>query len=464
MLWQIGLAKRRGAWYSNTMELPQEFCTRMKSLLGEDYRAFAQSYDLPAQIGLRRNTLVTAEQLHEWLGLELQPIAYEPTGYYSVGECSGNHCLHQAGAFYRQDPSAMLTAAAIDWRGDEWVLDMCAAPGGKSTQIAAKLPRGWLVANEIETARAKVLLGNIERMGIDNATVLSTTPQRVAQAYGAVFDVVVVDAPCSGEGMFRKNPNAIAEWSLDNVRMCAARQKQILDCAMRCVKPNGKLIYSTCTFAPEEDEGAVAYLLDNGMRLLDATPAVRQATQGGIDMPQARRFYPHLGRGEGHFVAVLQQTNVYPAVKPQKQAVPIGRDAQAVSEWLDKNMQGKLPIMPLLSGVQKDKTTPPYVFGAPINAPAPPSGFWCHGVRLGQLAGGRLDPHHMAFKCLASHMKSRLDLLPDDPRVAAYLHGETLQADIDSGFGVLTVLGVPLGGYKAVEGIIKNRYPKGLRL
>ncbi len=436
----------------------------MKTLLGEEYRDFAQSYDRSPQIGLRRNPLVTAEQLEDWLGLELQPIAYEPTGYYSVGECSGNHCLHQAGAFYRQDPSAMLTAASIDWRGDEWVLDMCAAPGGKSTQIAAKIPRGWLVANEIETSRAKVLLGNIERMGIGNATVLSTTPHKVAQAYGAVFDVVVVDAPCSGEGMFRKNPNAIAEWSPANVQMCAARQKQILDCAMRCVKAGGKLIYSTCTFSPEEDEGAVAYMLDNGMRLLDTTEAVRQATVGGIDMPQARRFYPHLGRGEGHFVAVLQQPNVYPAAKPPKPSVPTGRDAQAVKEWLDRYTQGALCMVPLLSGVDKGKTAAPYVFGAPADAPIPPSGFWCHGVRLGQLAGGRLDPHHMAFKCLSHCMIGHLDLLPDDARVAAYLHGDTLQADIENGFGVLTVLGVPLGGYKAVDGIIKNRYPKGLRL
>ena len=431
----------------------------MKEQLGDGYAAFLASYDMAPAKGLRVNRgFISDEDLWALLSVPHEPIAYQEGGYRYLGEL-GKHPLHQAGAYYLQDPSAMLTANAVDIPRGAWVLDLCAAPGGKSTALAAMVGReGMLVANEIDLGRAKILMGNVERLGLSNVTVTSLSPAKVADLFGGIFDVVVVDAPCSGEGMFRKNPLAVDEWNMDNVAMCAARQLDILREAARCVKEGGKLVYSTCTFAPAEDEDSVRFLVDSGAfegmmpteRVLAAT-----VTEGE---PYCRRFYPHLGEGEGHFVASLRR--ISPADVPPKCAPKRtlkGEEKRAVEAFFDSVSPG--PVDGELCYVNNQ------ICLVRADVPVPPYGVLSAGVKIGELVPGRkgmrLEPHHMAFKCLP--FVNRLDLDPSDPRVAGYLHGEEISADVPDGFGVLTVAGCPLGGYKAVDGMLKNRYPKGLR-
>lgn len=430
----------------------------MQAELGDDYAAFLASYDLPAQKGLRVNRrYLEDERLWALLDVPHRAIPYQWGGYYYQGHL-GASPLHQAGAYYLQDPSAMLTANAADMPDGALVLDLCAAPGGKSTQLAMANRGGIVVSNEIDLGRAKTLLGNVERMGLDNAVVTSLPPAAVEEAFGAIFDVVVVDAPCSGEGMFRKNPAAVDEWSEDNVAMCAARQRDILSHAAGCVKEGGLLVYSTCTFSHDENEGSVRYLLERGdFALVPPTPRVYAATVAG-DMPEARRFYPHLGMGEGHFVAVLRRTtptDVPPKGVPKRPLT--GAEKRCVEDFCRETL-GKVPQGELCYVNKSVCLVGP-------DMPLPRYGALSAGVKMGELQTGRkglrLEPHHMFFKCMP--LANRLDLALDDPRVAQYLHGEGIAADVPSGWGVLCVEGCPLGGYKAVDGILKNHYPKGLR-
>lgn len=437
-----------------SFELPEAFCARMRTQV-QDFDRFVAAYQESAVRGLRVNRrFIADEALLARLGVEADAIPYQEGGYYYTGHL-GAHPLHSAGAFYLQEPSAMLTANAIDWAGDECVLDLCAAPGGKSTAIAAALTRGGvLVANEIDLSRAKILLGNIERMGIANAVVTSLPPAAVARRWGARFDVVVVDAPCSGEGMFRKNPAAIAEWSEANVAMCAARQKEVLDAAAQCVKEGGRLVYSTCTFAPQENEENVRYLLASGAFVLEATTLrVQQATVAGT-LAECRRMYPHLARGEGHFVAVLRRVlpaNVPPKTAPLR-ALSATEKSIVRAFWQDvtPHPEGEVWAMVGKSVCSMPQVAVPFADGA-----------LAAGVRVGEIVKGRLEPHHMLFKTVP--MYRTLDWEAEDTRVAAYLHGESVAVDAPAGYGAVRVAGCPLGGYKAVDGVAKNRYPKGLR-
>ena len=302
-------------------KLPAAFCERMKALLGDDYPAFLASYERDMQRGLRINPYKTDRDtlLGALSDLPLRPIPYEKNGFYL--DCTeagtGNHPLHHAGAFYLQEPAAMLpVASAVICEGD-FVLDVCAAPGGKSTQLAAAIGReGLLVSNEFVPSRAKILLSNIERLGIPNAIVTNTDAAHLREWYEGCFDCVVVDAPCSGEGMFRKNEDAISEWSEDNVAMCAERSFEIISDASHCLRGGGTLIYATCTFAPEENEELIArFLAANPGYTVEFLPdAVRAVTTPGIcipdckeDLSRAARCYPHVTGGEGQFVCVLKK-------------------------------------------------------------------------------------------------------------------------------------------------------------
>ena len=326
------------------MFLPIEFENRMKDLLGEEYEAFAKAFcEGDEAKGLRFSLCRLAaaresfgndekEQLDKTIellfqGLVDKKIPWSAEGYYI---CSTNHnsdgnsnegsndvagrreirpgknLYHEAGAYYLQEPSAMVVATLAGVKPGEKVLDLCAAPGGKSTALGDMLcGEGVLVSNEIHPARVKILSENIERMGIPNALVLNETPEKVAQLFPEFFDCVVVDAPCSGEGMFRKEEAALREWSLENVEMCAARQKEILREAVKCVAPGGRLVYSTCTFAPAEDEENIKWLLYEypEFSLREIPTELRELKSNGCI-----RIWPHKQRGEGHFAALLERT------------------------------------------------------------------------------------------------------------------------------------------------------------
>ena len=308
------------------MKLPEAFENRMKTLLGDGYTAFADAlcHEDPVK-GLRVNTKkVSVDTFTQIAPFHLEPIPYVEGGFIvSEDAGAGKHPYHHAGAYYMQDPGAMSTVAAIP--ADFWknrnlkILDLCAAPGGKTTQLAAlSWERGGMVlANEYVSARSRILAGNVERMGLDNVLVTNLDSKYIGEWYPGVFDLAVVDAPCSGEGMYRKNDLAISEWSPENVTMCAERQKEIVDNAVKTVAPGGYLLYSTCTYSTEENEEIVAYLLDrySDFRVVPCAASVIPHTADGIDVTHGRypelslcrRFYPHISQGEGQFLALLKR-------------------------------------------------------------------------------------------------------------------------------------------------------------
>ena len=281
--------------------LPAAFLERMKRLLGNEYADFLSSYERPRNTGLRLNPKKRAD-VSQFI---TAPIAWEPNGFYQNTDTRpGLSALHEAGAYYLQEPSAMAPARRLNAQPGEVVLDLCAAPGGKSTQIAASMDgQGLLVCNEIHPKRARILSSNIERMGVGNALVLNEHPAKLAERFPEFFDRILVDAPCSGEGMFRKEDAAIADWSEETVAMCAARQSEILCSAAKMLKPGGRLVYSTCTFSPEENEGVITkFLKENPDFVLEDS----KVDFGRPTLEYARRIFPMDG-GEGHFAARLRK-------------------------------------------------------------------------------------------------------------------------------------------------------------
>ena len=245
--------------------LPAQFTNNMKTLLGTDFEKYKKSMDEPSVRGLRINTIKTSiENFNAHFNLCVQDIPYEKNGRVLLSqEKLGNLPIHMTGMIYMQEPSSMLPVSTIDYKGDEKVLDLCAAPGGKSTQVASYVTDGLVVSNEIVTAIAKILFSNIERLGVKNSIILNDTPENISNNMQGFFDVVLVDAPCSGEGMFRKDNETIKEWSFDGILFNQERQLEILNCADKCLKQGGKLIYSTCTFSELEDEDVILKFLEN---------------------------------------------------------------------------------------------------------------------------------------------------------------------------------------------------------
>ena len=292
----------------------------MKKLLVAEFDAFAASYDRPRNVGLRRNPQKGAQLALPEFGLT--PVPWCADGfYYDAAARPGLSPLHEAGCYYLQEPSAMAPAELLDVQPGMHVLDLCAAPGGKSTQLAAKLAGcGLLVCNEIHPKRAQILAQNIERMGIANALVLNEHPKNLSPRFDGYFDRVLVDAPCSGEGMFRKEEAAVADWSEETVAMCAARQIEILRTAASLLRPGGRLVYSTCTFAPQENEGTISAFLQEHPDfsvIPIGSPYFSPGRPDWIADPAAglegtARLWPHHLRGEGHFAAVLQKSGSAP--------------------------------------------------------------------------------------------------------------------------------------------------------
>ena len=305
--------------------LPEAFLERMKCQLGEEYPAFLNSLERPRAVALRFNPLKGEAPDMAFTG---ESVPWEPCGFYYDPEARpGLHVYHEAGVYYLQEASAMAPVALLDPRPGERICDLCAAPGGKTTQIAGRMAgQGFLLCNEINPKRAKILSRNIERMAVPNALVTNEHPQRLAERFPGFFDRVLVDAPCSGEGMFRKEEAAVTDWSQETVEMCARRQGEILHSAAQMVRPGGRLVYSTCTFAPEEDEMAVAAFLDAHPEFepeIIETPWFVATENGG------HRMWPHKLLGEGHFAAVLRKTG------GEEAAVSIPAGEKLPKEWLD---------------------------------------------------------------------------------------------------------------------------------
>lgn len=461
--------------------LPEAFRLRMKQLLKEEYEAFEESYEKERSLGLRFHT--GKGSLEEGLlktPFELRKIPWVKEGfYYEAGERPGKHPFHDAGVYYIQEPSAMAVVELLNPQPGDVVLDLCAAPGGKSTHIAERLEgRGLVVSNEIHPARAKILSQNIERLGIANGFVTNEDSGRLSEYFPEFFDKMVIDAPCSGEGMFRKDEDARQEWSEDHVKMCAARQREILENGAAMLKPGGRLVYSTCTFAPEENEGAIeGFLREHPEFSIEAVKGYEgfscgrpEWTEGGREeLKNTFRIWPHKVEGEGHYMAVLRKA---PAPEIEEKREKKGRnsrpalaaDKASLKLWESfKNEfltgfteQGRfilfgdeLYLLPEQIGDVK---------GLRILRP---------GLHLGTIKKNRFEPSHaLALHLKPSQAVNTADFPGDSQEILRYLKGETLNAAegmTKKGWSLVSVDGYSIGWAKQSGGILKNHYPKGLR-
>lgn len=442
--------------------LPESFAVRMKKLLGAQYDAFLASYDRPRSVGLRLNPLKTntPPALDEF---DLTPVPWAQNGfYYNPQTRPGLSAYHDAGLYYLQEPSAMAPATLLDAQPGERILDLCAAPGGKSTQIAAALRgKGLLVCNEIHPKRARVLAGNIERLGIANALVLNEHPQRLAERFVGWFDRILVDAPCSGEGMFRKEEAAVTDWSEETVEMCAHRQIEILHSAAEMLRGGGRLVYSTCTFSPQENEGAVsAFLHDHPDFYVEEVhaPWFSPGRPDWIDNPalgleHTFRLMPHLLRGEGHYAAVLRKReDALPSPAPAFE--PAAALAREIPEFCRQNAAELPDGIPILFGntVYLAPRELPQLRGLKVLRA---------GLELGQLLRGRFEPAH-AWALWLQNTSSVADFSNHSDSIRRYLAGETLPGT-QTGWTLIRTDGLSLGWAKGSAGQLKNHYPKALR-
>ncbi len=427
--------------------LPEKFLERMEKQLGAEYPAFLQSLERPRAVALRFNPLKGEKAS---LPFVKAPVEWEPEGYYyDLDARPGLHPFHEAGVYYLQEASAMAPVALLDPQPGERVCDLCAAPGGKTTQIAGRMAgKGFLLCNEINPKRAKILRGNIERMGVSNGLVTNEHPKNLSDRYAGFFDRVLVDAPCSGEGMFRKEEAAVTDWSPETVRMCADRQKEILHSAAALLKPGGRLVYSTCTFATAENEQVIEEFLSSHPEFEPENVEAPWFTAGKNG---TFRLWPHKLLGEGHFAAVLKKTGGEEGeITPEK-------GEKLPAQWLDfaKKLDIRLPEGKAIFFGSS-------LYWAPVDMPGIRGvKVLCPGLQLGEVKKDRFEPAH----ALALWLKtaSNVHELPSDSQqLKAYMNGQTIPSD-RYGWCLVTVDGYSIGWGKGDKNILKNHYPKGLR-
>lgn len=480
--------------------LPAEFADRMKQMLGNEYEEFEACYEREKYRALRFNPLKGESSAFSGQALfSLTPVPWSEYGYYYQAEdAPGKHPYHEAGVYYIQEPSAQTPAALLGAKPGERILDLCSAPGGKATQIAASMKgEGLLICNEYVPSRAKILSENIERMGIRNALVVNETPQKLANTFAGYFHRIMVDAPCSGEGMFRKNEEAYTEWSPANVQMCADRQDEILECAARMLLPGGRMVYSTCTFAPLENECAIARflqanpdftvkevfsmegeqpgsssLLEMGMQ--PGNPGWAEDEMGPLDegireqLKKTIRLFPHKIKGEGHFVAVLEKNGTLLegsdkilsrngmektiSIKDCKEYEAFLK-TEIKADWLLQTV--KAPYLRFGDQLYQIPEQMPGLKGLKVLRP---------GLHLGTILKNRFEPSHaLALALRPEDVAHTWNLDSNSKEIADYLKGGTFPAEGEKGWYLITVDGYSIGWGKLAGGIIKNHYPKGLR-
>lgn len=454
--------------------IPDRFKEKMKNILGDEYPAFIDALENREAVrGMRANLIkATAEKISSDREFKLEPLDYVDNGFILREErAMGASPYHHAGMVYMQDPGAMASAAALDIKPDWWVADLCAAPGGKSSQIAERLGNGgFLLSNEYVPKRAKIIVGNFERLGVKNAIVTSLDTARIREMYEAVFDLVVVDAPCSGEGMFRKSEEAINDWSDDNVTLCAQRQREILENAKWLVKPGGYILYSTCTYSPEENEETVAdFIIANpdfklvrvNEKLLRKTrPGIEKYAKGVENIEYARRFYPHVSDGEGQFLALMQRDeklDIKSRILYKDEAKSLSKQESALVNSFFKEALISIPCGRVVKVGEN-------IVLVNHDCPIPRGSVFMSGVLIGEIKGSTFFPHHQFFSAYADLFRNKENIMRGDERIEKYLAGEEIETKNNlKGWCAILFEGAALGGGKASSGKIKNHYPKGLR-
>ena len=467
--------------------LPERFKERMKTLLGDEAeRLFDEIENGKAIRSFRLNPIKISDEEKALANAQIdyRKAEFPPECYYTDEQFPGSLACHHSGAIYMQDPSAMATIHAVGGKSGIKILDSCSAPGGKTTQLAAIAgDDGIVVANEYDTKRCRILQGNIERLGCRNVVVTNLDTKVLAETYPCVFDLVLCDAPCSGEGMFRKNELAISEWSEEKVLACAEMQREILENVSKCVANGGNLIYSTCTFSLEENEMNVDWFLKThpDFELCEVDEGLKNATSDGIcaenycaDMRLTRRIYPHKFKGEGQFVALFKRKcnpdSTMIVEKKSKKGEP--KSAKISREEADSLREAKAFLDENLVRMLDKKLL--YLNGKVYLAPQinlPEYSVFISGACVGELEKGRFVPHHQLFSAYGDMFARRLKLSSCDERSNGYLKGLEIDADgLDiaenfkpMGYVAVFVNGSAVGGGKVSNGKCKNHYPKGLR-
>ena len=446
----------------------------MQHLLGDEYPAFLDSYADEAHSGLRVNTLkITVADFIKKSPFTLDPVGdYTPAGFRLHDEKRpGRHPYHAAGLYYMQEPSAMAVARALAPQAGDWVLDLAAAPGGKATHLAALMgDSGLLVANDVNRKRARLLAENLERWGTRNTIISSATPSHLADTFGAVFDRVLTDAPCSGEGMFRKQ--GAFEWSEEIVLACSRRQSLILHDAARLVRAGGWLVYSTCTFSPEEDEAVIGRFLADYpefelvKRPFSPASGRPEWGDGSPELARTIRLWPHRFAGEGHFIAVMQRADERGMAQEKRMKLskkrPFHLQKEVLASWhtfaeaylrVDFD-EGRLR---LINGRYLHLLPNDDIDTGRLH-------LLRHGLPLGEIRKGRFKPSHALALALRPHeMGNTVNYAADDPTIMAYLRGNPLRGVTGEGWMLVTVDGHPLGWGKMANGRLQNHYPRGLR-
>lgn len=472
------------------VELPESFKQRIKDQLGEEYEAYLQSFQEKSRNGLRVNTgKLSAEEFERLSPFGLQEVPWVPNGYIYEGERPAVHPYYYAGLYYLQEPSAMTPASLLPITPGDKVLDLCAAPGGKSTELAARLcGKGVLVSNDISNSRAKALLKNLELFGARNILVVSEAPNKLSEYFTGYFDKILVDAPCSGEGMFRKSPAIMKNWEQYGTEYYHKLQQEILPQAVAMLKPGGYLLYSTCTFSPEENEGSVQEVLDAfpEMKLVDALPdatkeqcataSVRRCDYSGFDcghpewiengseeLKKTIRLWPHKIAGEGHFIALFRKTADEETGNANRMRGISGKTC-ALSEEAEAFLTSlKIEIPRERLQIKEERL---YLL--------PELGVDTKGLRLlrsglflGEMKKKRFEPSQaLACALHREEYENCYDLSVDDPDVIRYLKCESIEVKkpCEDGWVLVTVEGFPLGWGKYSKGNFKNRYLPGWRL
>lgn len=449
------------------IKISEEFLNRMKELLGEkDYEAYVRSFDEERLYGLRVNTLkITPENFTEITSLSLRPVPWIANGFYYEGdERPAKDPYYYAGLYYLQEPSAMTPASLLPVVPGDKILDLCAAPGGKSTELGAKLNgTGMLVSNDISSSRAKALLKNLELWGIENICVTSEEPKKLKETFGAFFDKILIDAPCSGEGMFRKDADMVKSYEEHGPEYYAQIQKEIVNQAVDMLVPGGLLLYSTCTFSVCEDEDIIRFILEQHQDMELVSLPLFEGASDGIGLSGCLRLFPHRIKGEGHFMALLRKKQSSPLPDtigklPKKRTVL----PEELTEFLS------MTAKPIDQSRIRIKHEMVYYLPEGFPEHAGNLRFLRTGLLLGEMKKGRFEPAQaFAMALKAQEFKQRVCWEKSDERVIRYLKGETISLKEEEGqikgWCLVCVDGFPLGFAKGTGSTLKNKYYPGWR-
>lgn len=456
------------------LKLSEEYLNKMRDLLGEEeFSAYLKSFDEVRLYGLRVNTAkITPEAFPELVSWDLKPVPWIPNGFYYEGtERPAKDPYYYAGLYYLQEPSAMTPAMLLPVKPGDRVLDLCGAPGGKSTELGVKLAgKGVLISNDISNSRAKALLKNLELWGISNICVTSETPDKLADVFGPWFDKILIDAPCSGEGMFRKDDDMVKSYEERGPEYYSEIQKEITDQAVRMLAPGGLLLYSTCTFSRCEDEEIICHILENHQEMELIRLPLFEGASGGIGLDGCIRLFPHKIKGEGHFISLLRKNGggaerTAAGSRERSRTEPQGKKGPA----LPTELTDFLALMNREFDDSRIMIKNDSVYYLPENfVPAKELRYLRTGLLLGELKNKRFEPGQaLAMTLHAKEFRQTISWKKEDDRVIRYLKGETISLTPEEGpvkgWCLVCVDGYPLGFAKGTGMALKNKYYPGWR-